>query len=103
MFPGTTGAPLLYHVVSCASLSLQFLCTQDFVDMVEAVFGWLCPMGVVGQGGIQATVLGGGEAGRGGRAVGVKQRWLVMVLLPVVHGSVRPFRGREDTTSCLDT
>lgn len=74
MFPGTPGAPLLHHVVSCASLSLQLLGTQDLVDVVQAVFGWLRPVGVVGQGGVQATVLRGGAAGGGGsRAVGVKQ------------------------------
>lgn len=103
MFPGTSRAPLLHHVVSCTSLSLQLLGTQDFVDVVQAVFGWLCPVGVVGQGGIQATVLRGGEAGGGSRAVGVKQRGLVMVLLPVVQGSFGPFSGREGNTSCLDT
>ena len=73
MFPGTSGAPLLHHIVARASLSLQLLGTQDFVDVVQAVFGWLRPMGVVGQGGIQATVLRGGEAGGGRGAVGVKQ------------------------------
>lgn len=85
MFSRASGAPLFHHVVSCTCLSLQLLGTQDFVDVVQAVFGWLCPMGVVGQGGIQATVLRGGETGGGGRAVGVKQRRLVMVLLPVVQ------------------
>lgn len=73
MFPGTSRAPLLHYVVPCTSLSLQLLGTQDFVDMVQAVFGWLCPMGVVGQRGIQATVLRGGEAGGRSGAVGVKQ------------------------------
>lgn len=57
MLPGTSGAPLLHHVVSCARLSLELLGTQDFVDVVQAVFGRLCPMGVVGQGSIEATVL----------------------------------------------
>jgi len=52
MFPGTPGAPLLHNVVSCARLSLKLLGTQDFVDVVQAVFGWLSPMGVVGQGSI---------------------------------------------------
>lgn len=103
MFPGTSRAPLFHHVVSCTSLSLQLLGTQDFVDVVEAVLGWLCPVGLVGHGGIQTTVLGRGEAGRGGRAMGVKHRRLVMVLLSVVQGSFWPFRRREDTPSCLDT
>lgn len=85
MLPRTPRAPLLHHIVSCASLSLQLLGTEDFVDVVQAVFGWLRSMGVVGQGGIQAAVLGGGEAGGGRRDVGVKQRCLVMVLLPVVQ------------------
>lgn len=49
MFSRTSRAPLLHHIVSCASLSLQLLGTQDFVDVVQAVFGWLCAMGVVGQ------------------------------------------------------
>lgn len=49
MFSRTPRAPLLDHVVSCTSLSLQFLGSQDFVDVVQAVFGWLCAMGVVGQ------------------------------------------------------
>lgn len=86
MFPGTSWAPLFHHVVSCASLSLQLLGTQDFVYMVEAVLGWLRPMGLVRHGCIEATVLGRGEAGRGGRAMGVKHRSLVvMVLLSVVQ------------------
>lgn len=104
MFPRTSRAPLLHHIVSCTCLSLQLLGAQDFVDVVQAVFGWLCPMGVVGQGGIHATVLRGGETGGGrGRAVGVKQGRWVMVLLPVVQRSFGSFRGREGDTSCLDT
>lgn len=103
MFSGTSRAPLFDHVVSCASLPLQLLGTQDFVDVVEAMLGWLRPMGVVGMGGIQATVLGRGEAGGRRRAMGVKQRRLVMmVLLPVVQRSVWPVRSRGHA-SCLDT
>lgn len=78
MFPRTPRAPLLYHIVACARLPLQLLGTQDFVDVVKAVFGWLGPMSVVGQGRIEATILRGREAG-GSRAVGVKQRWLAEV------------------------
>lgn len=63
MFPGTSGPPLLYHVVSCTGLSLQLLGTQDFVDVVQTVSGGLYPMGVVRQGGVQATLLRGREAG----------------------------------------
>lgn len=57
MFPGASRAPLFHHVVSCASLPLQLLGSQDFVDVVQAVFRGQCPMRVVGQGGIQTTVL----------------------------------------------
>lgn len=91
MLSRTSGASLLHYVVSCTSLSLQFLGTQNFVDVMQPVFGWLCPKGVVGQGGIQAIVLRGGETGGGSRAMGVKKRRLV--LLPVVQGSFGPFRG----------
>lgn len=49
MFPRTSRPPLLYHVVSCTGLSLQLLGSQDFVDMVQTVFGGLYPMGVVRQ------------------------------------------------------
>lgn len=52
MFPGASWTPLFYHVVSRTSLSLQLLGTQDFVDVMQAVFRGQCPMGVVGQGGI---------------------------------------------------
>lgn len=103
MFSRTSRAPLLHYVVSRTSLSLQLFGAQDLVDMVQAVFGWLCTMGVVGHRCIQATVLGGGEAGGGSRAMGMKQRRLVMVLLPVVQRCFGPFRGRESNASCLDT
>lgn len=92
MLPWTPRPPLLYHIVSCTSLSLQLLGTQDFVDVVEAVFGGLHPMGVVRQGGIQAAVLGGRKT-RGGRAMGEEQRRLVVVLLPEMQGPFWPFRG----------
>lgn len=103
MFSGTAGAPFLHHVISRASLPLQLLDPQDFVDVVEAVFGRLCAERVVGQGRIHAKVLRRREAGGGGRAMGVKQRRLVMVLLPVVQRSVRFFGIRQGNTSCLDT
>lgn len=103
MFPGTTRAPFLHHVISRASLSLQLLDPQDFVDVVQAVFGSMRADRVVGQGRIHAKVLRRREAGGRSRAVGVKQRRLVMVLLPVVQRSVRLFGIGQGNTSRLDT
>lgn len=102
MFPGPSGTPLLHDVVSRASLSLQLLGPQNFVDVMQAVFGWRCAVGVVGHGGVQATVLRGGEVGGSTRAVGVEQgRLVVVLLLPVVERQLRPFR-REGDASGLD-
>lgn len=81
MFPWPSGTPLFHDVVSRASLSLQFLGPQDFVHMMQAVFGWRRTVGVVGHGRIQATVLRGGEVGQRTGAMSVKERRLVMVLL----------------------
>lgn len=93
MFPWPPGAPLLHNIVSRASLSLQLLGPQDFVHVMQAVFGCGRAVGVVGHSCIQATVLRGGEVGRRVRAVSVEQGRLVMVLLlPVVQRELRPFR-----------
>lgn len=61
MLPGAPGAPLLDHVVACPRLSLELLGAEDLVDVVQAVFGGLGPVGVVLRGGIlvQAAALGG--------------------------------------------
>lgn len=102
MFPWPSGTPLLHHIVSRASLPLQLLGPQDFVHVMQAVFGWWCAVGVVGHGGVQAAVLRGGEVG--GRAVSVEQGRLVVVgLLPMVERQLRPFRRGEGDASCLDT
>lgn len=102
MFPWPPGTPLLHHIVSRASLPLQLLGPQDFVHVMQAVFGWWCAVGVVGHGGVQAAVLRGGEVG--GRAVSVEQGRLVVVgLLPMVERQLRPFRRGEGDASCLDT
>lgn len=101
MLPGAPGAPLLDHVVACPRLSLELLCTEDLVDVVQAVFGGLGPVGVVWRGGIivQAAALGRRvvstmrEAGGRGR---VEQRRVVVVLPEVV------LRGRM-VGSGLDT
>lgn len=81
MFSWPSRTPLFHDVVSCARLSLQLLGPQNFVHMVQTVFGCWCAIGVVGHSCIQATVLRGREVGRRTRAVTVKQRRLVMVLL----------------------
>lgn len=101
MFSGASWAPLLHHIVSCASLPLQLLGAEDLVDVVEAVFGGLRPVGVVRRGGVQAEVLGGGEASRGGGAMGVEERRLVE--LPVMQGTIGTLCGRVGTPSRLDT
>lgn len=67
--------------------------------MMQAVLGRLHPMGAVRKGGVRAEVLGGREAGRTRRDVGVKQRGLMMGMLPAVQGSFMPFRGRQSDTS----
>lgn len=105
MFPWPSGTPLFHDIVSRASLSLQLLGPQNFVDVMQAVFGWWRAIGVVGHRGIQATVLRGGEVGGRSRAVSVEQGRLVVVvvlLLPMVERQLRPFR-REGDASCLDT
>lgn len=81
MFSWPSRTPLFHDVVSCASLSLQLFGPEDFVHMMQAVFGCWCAIGVVGHRSIQATVLRGAEVGRRTRAMSVKQRRLVMVLL----------------------
>lgn len=83
VFPGTSRPPLFHHVVSCASLPLQFFGTENFVNVMQAALWRLWPVGEVGQRGIQVKVLRGRKTG-GRRAVGVKQRGLVVVQLPVV-------------------
>lgn len=104
MFPWPSGTPLFHDVVPRASLSLQLLGPQDLVHVVQAVFGWRGAIGVVGHGGIQATVLRGGEVGGRTRAVSVEQgRLVVVLLLPVVERQLRPFRRREGDSSRLDT
>lgn len=105
MFPWPSGTPLLHHIVSRASLPLQLLGPQDFVHVMQAVFGWRCAIGVVGRGGVQAAVLRGGEVGGRARAVSVEQGRLVVVvrLLPMVERELRPFGRGEGDASCLDT
>lgn len=104
MFPWPSGTPLFHDIVSRASLSLQLLGPQNFVHMMQAVFGWWRAIGVVGHRCIQATVLRGGEVGGRTRAMSVKQGRLVMVLLlPMVERQLRPFRRGEGDSSCLDT
>lgn len=73
--------PLFHDIVSCARLSLQLLGPQNFVHVMQTVFGCRCAIGVVGHRRIQATVLRGGEVGQRTRAMSVEQRRLVMVLL----------------------
>lgn len=104
MLPRPPGTPLFHHVVSRASLSLQLLGPQNFVHVVQAVFGWRCAIGVVGHGGVQATVLRGGEVGGRTGAVSVEQgRLVVVLLLPVVERQLRPFRRGQGDPSGLDT
>lgn len=105
MFPGPSGTPLFHHVVPCARLSLQLLGPQDFVDVVQAVFGCWRAVGVVVHSRIQATVLRGGEVGRRAGAVSVEQRRLVVVLLllPMVQRKLRAVRSCQGDPSGLDT
>lgn len=104
MFPGPSGTPLFHHVVPRARLSLQLLSPQDFVDVVQAVFGRRRAVGVVVvRGRVQAAVLGGGEVGRRAGAVSVEQRRLVVVLLlPMVQRKLRAVRSCQGDPSGLD-
>lgn len=63
MFPWPSRTPFFHNIVSCARLSLQLLGSQNFVNVVQAVFGRCRAIGVVGHRCIQATVLRRGEVG----------------------------------------